>query len=190
MTPSLQSLPKNSLSELGEKIFLDRYAQKDVKKDTLEKGDTVVVCTNLKTGQREIGTVEGVDRDARETTVKLRDGSVEHHAIDHVDKPLELRPEQMFDRIAKHIASVETSEELRTEWEENFRDLLDDWKYVPAGRIYTGAGTGQNLTFYNCYVVPSPHDSRSGIIKTLEQMNEIFSRGGGLGINLSTLRPR
>jgi ribonucleoside-diphosphate reductase alpha chain len=190
MTENLQNRTKNALSELGEKIFLDRYAVKDAQKDTLNEGDTVVVCVNLRTGHREIGIVENVNRDAKEVQVKMRDGSIETRAFEHVDKPLETRPEQMFDRIATHIASVENSPELRTEWEGKFRDLMDDWKYVPAGRIFTGAGTGQNLTFYNCYVIPSPHDSRSGIIKTLEQMNEIFSRGGGLGINLSTLRPR
>jgi len=67
---------------------------------------------------------------------------------------------------------------------------MDDWKYVPAGRIFTGAGTGQNLTFYNCYVIPGAKDSRHGIFDTLSQMAEIMSRGGGVGIPLSSLRPR
>ncbi|MGE5298021.1 MAG: adenosylcobalamin-dependent ribonucleoside-diphosphate reductase [Acidobacteriaceae bacterium] len=190
MSPNLQNRTENALSELGEKIFLDRYAVKDAKKESLALGDTVVVCINLKTGQREIGIVEEIDAQAREVAVKLRDGTVERRSMEHVDKPLEVVPEQMFERIAKHIASVESSPELKSEWEQKFRDLMNDWKYVPGGRIFTGAGTGQNLTFYNCYVVPSPEDSRSGIIRTLEQMNEIFSRGGGVGINLSTLRPR
>ncbi len=58
-------------------------------------------------------------------------------------------------------------------------------------------GTGQNLTAYNCYVIPigpdDPNvgrDSRRAIIDTLRNMVEIMSRGGGVGINLSTLRPR
>ena len=59
----------------------------------------------------------------------------------------------------------------------------------PGGRILTGAGTDQNLTYYNCYVIPSPNDSREGIMDTLTQMTEIMSRGGGVGINLSSLRP-
>lgn len=190
MNENLQTRAKNNLSELGEKIFLDRYAIKDAKKETLDVGDTAVVCVNLKTGQREIGIVDKIDREAREVVVKLRDGTLETRAIEHVDKPLETRPEQMFDRIARHIASVEKTPELRAEWEKRFLGLMDDWKYVPAGRIYTGAGTGQNLTFYNCYVVPSPKDSRGGIFETLSQMAEIMSRGGGVGINVSTLRPR
>src|SRR5262249_28330783 len=68
--------------------------------------------------------------------------------------------------------------------------LLNGWKFVPAGRILTAAGTDQQLTFYNCYVVPSPKDSRIGIVDTLSQMMEIMSRGGGVGINISSLRPR
>ncbi|MBU6447242.1 adenosylcobalamin-dependent ribonucleoside-diphosphate reductase [Patescibacteria group bacterium] len=190
MNDNLQTRTKNALSELGEKIFLDRYAVKDAKKETLAEGDTVVVCVNLKTGQREIGTVKSIDRESRQVEVSLRDGTVEKHAIDHVDKPLETVPEQMFERVARHIASVEKTPEKRTEWEGRFRELMDDWKYVPAGRIFTGAGTGQHLTFYNCYVVPCPVDSRGGIFDTLRQMAEIMSRGGGVGINVSTLRPR
>jgi ribonucleoside-diphosphate reductase alpha chain len=189
-TENLQTRTKNALSELGEKIFLDRYAIKDAKKETLAVGDTAVVCVNLKTGQREIGLVESIDQNNREVVVKLRDGTLETRSIDHIDKPLETRPEQMFERIARHIASVEKTPELREEWQGKFQDLMDDWKYVPGGRIFTGAGTGQNLTYYNCYVLPSPKDSRGGIFKALADMAEIFSRGGGNGLNVSTLRPR
>ncbi|MCK9369503.1 adenosylcobalamin-dependent ribonucleoside-diphosphate reductase [Candidatus Dojkabacteria bacterium] len=190
MLGNLQGKGDNALNELGEKIFLDRYAIKDAKKETLTVGDTVVVCVNLKTGQREIAIIESIDQNAREVSVKLRDGTSEVHSIDHIDKPLETKPEQMFARIAKHIASVEKTPELQVKWEQNFLELMNDWKYVPAGRIFTGAGTGQALTFYNCYVIPSPKDSRGGIFETLRQMAEVMSRGGGVGINVSTLRPR
>ncbi len=187
---NLQARKRNALSELGEKIFLDRYAVKDVKKETLKIGDVAIINVNLKTGQREIGTVESINAETNEVSVRLRDGRLELRAMEHVDKPLETVPEQMFERIAKHIASVEPTPEKKTEWENNFRNLMDDWKYVPAGRIFTGAGTGQNLTFYNCYVLPCPDDSRGGIFERLQQMAEIMSRGGGAGLNLSTLRPR
>lgn len=178
----------NSLHEVGEKIFFDRYAFKDGKKETLAVGDTVVVCVNLETGQREIGVVQTMTAGA--VTVLLRDGSTTERAVEHIDKPLETKPEHMMDRIAQGIASAEPTAEKKTEWEAKFRWLLNGWKFVPAGRILTGAGTPQALTYYNCYVIPSPKDSREGIIDTLRQMNEIFSRGGGVGINLSSLRPR
>jgi ribonucleoside-diphosphate reductase alpha chain len=97
-------------------------------------------------------------------------------------------PEQMMERVARGIAAVEG--ERADEWYHNFRWLLNGWKFVPAGRILTAAGTDQELTFYNCYVVPPPQDSRRGIVETLSQMMEIMSRGGGVGINVSSLRPR
>jgi ribonucleoside-diphosphate reductase alpha chain len=187
---NLQTRTKNALSELGEKIFLDRYAMKDTKRETLSVGDTAVVLVNPKTGQREIGIIENIDLVTKEVSVRMRNGDLEMRSIEHVDKPLETMPEQMFDRIAKHIASVEKTKEKVGEWEDKFRKLMEDWKYVPAGRIFTGAGTGQNLTFYNCYVIPHPKDSRGGIFETLSQMAEIMSRGGGVGINVSSLRPR
>ena len=187
---NLQTRTKNALSELGEKIFLDRYAVKDMKRETLAVGDTAVVLVNPKTGQREIGVIENIDLVTKEVSVRMRNGDLEMRAIEHIDKPLETVPEQMFDRIAKHIASVEKTETKRTEWEERFRKLMDDWKYVPAGRIFTGAGTGQNLTFYNCYVIPHPKDSRGGIFETLSQMAEIMSRGGGVGIVQDDRTPR
>lgn len=67
---------------------------------------------------------------------------------------------------------------------------MEDFKYVPGGRILAGAGTDSAVTFYNCYVIPSPQDSRGGILDTLKNMVEIMARGGGVGINLSSLRPR
>lgn len=186
---NLQTRTKNALSELGEKIFLDRYAVKDVRRATLEVGDTVIVMVNPKTGQREIGTIESLDQERREAQVRLRDGQLETRAFEHMDKPLETLPEQMFARVAKHIASVEKTPEKVREWEQKFYQLMDDWKYTPGGRIYSGAGSN-NLSFYNCFVIPSPHDSRGGIFETLRQMAEIMSRGGGVGINVSSLRPR
>lgn len=182
------SSAKNELSALGRKIFLDRYALKDVKKETLKVGDVVVAVSNPKTGQREIGVVTEL-KAADGITVKLDDGMVLHVKREDVDKPLEIEPAQMLARVAKGIASIE-KQEVRTKWEAEFNWLLEDWKFVPGGRILTGAGTDQNLTYFNCYVIPSPKDSRGGIIASLGQMTEIMSRGGGVGMNISSLRPR
>ena len=179
---------KNELSTLGRKIFLDRYALKDVKKETLSVGDVVVAVSNPKTGQREIGVVtELLANDS--ITVKRYDGLILHVKSEDVDKPLETHLAQMLARVAKGIASQEKPE-IQKSWEKEFNWLLEDWKFVPGGRILTGAGTDQNLTYFNCYVIPSPKDSRGGIIASLGQMTEIMSRGGGVGMNISSLRPR
>ncbi|MBI4067011.1 hypothetical protein HY407_01405 [Candidatus Gottesmanbacteria bacterium] len=102
--------------------------------------------------------------------------------------PIEKTPEEMWKRVAKGVAEVE-GKNSKT-WEKKFYGAMEDFKYVPGGRILAGAGTGSKVTFYNCFVIPSPHDSRGGILETLSQMVEIMARGGGVGINLSSLRPR
>ncbi len=103
--------------------------------------------------------------------------------------PLEKNPLEMWRRIAKAVASVEKKNKQKA-WEKEFLAALKDFKYVPGGRILAGAGTGYSVTFYNCFVIPSPKDSRDGILDTLKNMVEIMARGGGVGINLSSLRPR
>lgn len=178
---------ENKLSSLGEKIFLDRYSLKDGSKDTLAKGDTVVVLLDPKSSQREIGEITAIEGD--NVSVTLRDGSPFQTVKEHVDKPLELHVEDMMDRVAKGASQVESKKD-REKWQTNFRWLLEGWKFVPGGRILSSCGSNQQLTFYNCFVVPSPYDSRDGIISTLSHMAEIMSRGGGVGINLSSLRPR
>src|SRR5688572_17758242 len=95
----------NDLNELGQKIFLDRYAMKDMHKRTLAVGDTVIVCVDDKTGQREIGTARSID--AGRVTVELRDGSVVERLTEHIAKPIETDPEQMMERVARGIAAVE-----------------------------------------------------------------------------------
>jgi ribonucleoside-diphosphate reductase alpha chain len=137
---------KNELNELGQKIFLDRYAMKDMPKRTLSVGDLVIVCVDDKTGQREIGHVRAME--AGRVSVELRDGLVVERLIEHIAKPIETDPEQMMERVARGIAAVEG--ERAEEWYHRFKWLLQGWKFVPAGRILTAAGTDQQLTFYNC----------------------------------------
>ncbi len=183
---SVQTPQLNTLHLLGEKIFLDRYALKDGRKESVAVGDVVIVAVDLDTGQREIGTVIAVN--GKSVTIELREGDVVERAMENIDKPLETHPAQMLDRVAHGLAAVEKPAKM-VEWEKKFRWLLDDWKFIPGGRILAAAGTDQNLTYYNCYVIPSPQDSREGIMATLTQMTEIMSRGGGVGINISSLRP-
>src|SRR3989338_10714603 len=102
---------------------------------------------------------------------------------------VEKKPEEMWTRIAKAVSAVEKKPK-RKKWEREFYSILKEFKYVPGGRILSGAGTGYAVSFYNCFVIPSPVDSRGGILETLGQMVEIMARGGGVGINLSSLLPR
>lgn len=121
--------------------------------------------------------------------------------------PVEFTPEEMWDRVATAIARVEDPEQRV-----KFRRLLDDFKFVPGGRILAGAGVDAEVTYYNCYVIPvetrqrrqlrqadAPvfsnivdpgSDSREAIFDTIGLMVDIMSRGGGVGINWSVLRPK
>lgn len=179
----------NPLHDLGEKIFLDRYAIKDQERKDIHIDDKVVVCTNTDTGQREVGFVKEIFENT-DVRVELKDGTVMTLRRDNIDKPLEVTAEAMVKRVARGIASVEKTPEKQKEWRKNFEWALDDWKFVPAGRILTTAGSDQQLTCYNCYVLPCPTDSRRGILDTLYYMTEIMSRGGGVGMNISSLRPK
>lgn len=109
---------------------------------------------------------------------------------DKLGKPIEKKPEEMWKRIANAVAQNEKTPLNRKKWAKEFNNAMKDFKYVPGGRILAGAGTGYDVTYYNCFVIPSPKDARDGIIETLKQMVEIMARGGGVGINLSSLRPR
>ncbi len=65
-------------------------------------------------------------------------------------QPLEFYPEQLWARVARGIASVEETEELREYWEKRFYEALTNFQFVPGGRILAGAGSGHQVTFYNC----------------------------------------
>ncbi|EFM09977.1 ribonucleoside-diphosphate reductase, adenosylcobalamin-dependent [Paenibacillus curdlanolyticus YK9] len=179
----------NRLEGLSEKIFLDRYAWKNADTNETKVGDVVLVLTkdDPKFPTKEVGEV--IARRGSDVTVKLRSGGTIESSVEKLTLTVEKTPEEMWDRLAGAMASVE-KEEKRKEWTERFRYILDDWKLVPGGRIAAGAGASEELTLFNCYVIPSPKDSRGGIMETLTEMTEIMARGGGVGINLSSLRPR
>ncbi|MBI3290474.1 adenosylcobalamin-dependent ribonucleoside-diphosphate reductase [Candidatus Microgenomates bacterium] len=115
---------------------------------------------------------------------------LDRYSLKDVDgTALEMFPEQMWARVAWGISQVEKPG-VQKLWEEKFYEALKGFKFVPAGRILSGAGTGYEVTYYNCYVIPSPHDSRHGIMTNIELTVEIQARGGGVGVNLSSLRPQ
>ena len=116
--------------------------------------------------------------------------------------PIESEYEETTLRVARAIAQVEppvalgerfqtpTVRTLRDHWAERFAWAMAGFKFIPGGRILAGAGSGHNVTHFNCYCLPSPEDSREGILDNLKAMVEIMARGGGVGINLSSLRPK
>ncbi|ETT36945.1 ribonucleoside-diphosphate reductase, adenosylcobalamin-dependent [Paenibacillus sp. FSL R5-192] len=180
----------HQLEGLSEKIFLDRYAWKDADSNHAKVGDVVLVLTkdDPKFPTKEVGEI--IERKGQIVQVRTRSGEMIETNVEKLTLNIEKTPEEMWDRLAKAMASVESTADQRATWESKFRSVLEDWKLVPGGRIAAGAGASDELTLFNCYVIPSPQDSRGGIMKTLTEMTEIMARGGGVGINLSSLRPR
>ncbi|MEO2204204.1 adenosylcobalamin-dependent ribonucleoside-diphosphate reductase [Paenibacillus pabuli] len=180
----------HKLEGLSEKIFLDRYAWKDADPNHAKAGDVVLVLTkdDPKFPTKEVGEI--IERQGQTVKVKTRSGETIQTEVEKLTLTIEKTPEEMWDRLARAMASVESTPEEQQKWQSKFRAVLDDWKLVPGGRIAAGAGASDELTLFNCYVIPSPEDSRGGIMKTLTEMTEIMARGGGVGINLSSLRPR
>ena len=104
--------------------------------------------------------------------------------------PGETGPLQMWDRIARAIASVEPEPEY---WYDRFFSLLLDFKFIPGGRVMHGAGREEarrKPTLSNCYVVPIEEDSLEGIYRCLTESAMVYRTGGGVGTDLSVLRPK
>src|SRR5690625_861173 len=179
----------HKLEGLSEKIYLDRYAKKDADTQNTKVGDIVLVLTqdDPKVPTKEGGEVIELQGNAMKAKLRRRD-TIDSD-VTKLTLTIEKSPQEMWDRLANAMASVEATPQKQAEWTEKFKYILDDWKLVPGGRISAGAGASDELTLFNCYVIPSPHDSRGGIMSTLTEMTEIMSRGGGVGINLSSLRP-
>ncbi len=103
---------------------------------------------------------------------------------------LETVPPQMWRRIAREIASVETTPARQAEWEEKFYWLLDDFRFIPGGRIMHGAGNPKRVTLLNCYVIRITEDSIEAIFDWMKEAARTYSLGGGVGTDISSLRPR
>jgi len=97
--------------------------------------------------------------------------------------------EDTWRRIARSLAEVEVPEK-RAEIEAQFYAALEGFKYLPAGRITAGAGTGRNVTLFNCFVMGTVPDSMSGIFDGLKEAALTMQQGGGIGYDFSTVRPK
>jgi ribonucleoside-diphosphate reductase alpha chain len=108
--------------------------------------------------------------------LKSADGAVEDATV-----------EDTWHRIARALASVEKDPAL---WEGRFYKALEGFKYLPAGRIIAGAGTGRAVTLFNCFVMGTIPDSMGGIFDALREAALTMQQGGGIGYDFSTIRPR
>ena len=90
-------------------------------------------------------------------------------------------------RVAKALAVTERDPAA---WEARFTDALENFEFLPAGRIIAGSGTGRTVTLFNCFVMGTIPDSMGGIFENLKEAALTMQQGGGIGYDFSTLRPR
>ena len=101
--------------------------------------------------------------------------------------PVDKTIEDSWARIARALAAPE---EDPAAWEPRFREALEDFRFLPAGRIVAGAGTDRRVTLFNCFVMGTVPDDMSGIFEHLKEAALTMQQGGGIGYDFSTLRPR
>ena len=104
---------------------------------------------------------------------------------------LEATPEDMHRRLAKEFARIETKYDNPMSEDEIF-SLLDRFKYiVPQGSPMSGIGNNVKIqSLSNCFVIEPPYDSYGGILKTDQEQVQIMKRRGGVGFDISSIRPK
>lgn len=93
-----------------------------------------------------------------------------------------------FDRVAQALAEAEPHD--RERWAARFREALEEFRFLPGGRILAGAGTGRRVTLMNCFVMGTLDDSLEGIFSALHEAAITLQQGGGVGTDFSPLRPK
>lgn len=181
-------------------LQLDRYTVKELDTTKTKVGDIIVGVyddSNPDYPQKDFGRVTAIDGDKITFKGEMTQSEYTVHRR-RIMLPLDPKWEDAVDRYTKGSMAIEEKyqQKDRYDYEKRIKKALYNEEVVPGGRIQASIGGFEkfakdlNLTAYNCYVIPSPKDSRKGIMETLTTMTEIMSRGGGVGINISTLRPK
>ncbi|MYK32125.1 MAG: ribonucleoside-diphosphate reductase, adenosylcobalamin-dependent, partial [Boseongicola sp. SB0670_bin_30] len=101
--------------------------------------------------------------------------------------PVDRTVEDTWRRIARALAAEEAEPRA---WEDRFYAALEDFRFLPAGRIVAGAGTDRSVTLFNCFVMGTIPDSMVGIFEMLKEAAVTMQQGGGIGYDFSTIRPK
>ena len=102
-------------------------------------------------------------------------------------RPVDKTIPDTWRRVARALAQPESD---AAGWEERFFSTLQEFRFLPAGRIVSGAGSARNVTLFNCFVMGDIPDDMSGIFDGLKEAALTMQQGGGIGCDFSTLRPK
>ena len=103
--------------------------------------------------------------------------------------PVDMTVADTWSRVAKALAEAEAPG-ARAHWAARFREAMEGYRFLPAGRILAGAGTGREVTLFNCFVMGEVPDTMEGIFENLKEAALTMQQGGGIGYDFSTLRPK
>jgi len=131
-------------------------------------------------------TLDFFDRDELRARVFYEKYTLRNENGDKIEKT----PPEMWRRVSNAMASAEETPEKQKEWGNNFYWLLENFKFVPGGRILFGAGQTKKTTLLNCYVIPMKADSIESIFDWCKEAARTYSFGGGVGGDISILRPK
>ena len=101
-------------------------------------------------------------------------------------EPVDKTIEDTWRRVARALAAVEKDLDF---WAERFYAAMDDFRFLPAGRVIAGAGAERQVTLFNCFVMGTIPDDMGGIFAHLREAALTMQQGGGIGYDFSTLRP-
>ena len=103
--------------------------------------------------------------------------------------PMDRDVADSWTRVALALAQAEAPDQ-RVSRAQEFAHALAGHKFLPAGRILAGAGTGRSVTLFNCFVMGTIEDSMDGIFSALREAALTLQQGGGIGYDFSSLRPK
>jgi ribonucleoside-diphosphate reductase alpha chain len=128
-------------------------------------------------------TVTSISTQIWDMKYRLRGPANGPIAGEAIDKTIE----DSWRRVAVACAEPEKD---RAQWSERFYRAMEDFRFLPAGRVLAGAGAGRQVTLFNCFVMGSIPDDMGGIFAHLREAALTMQQGGGIGYDFSTLRPK
>ena len=102
-------------------------------------------------------------------------------------EPVDKTVSDTWRRVARALAEPEREPAA---WEQRFFEAMEDFRFLPGGRIFSGAGSGRKVTLFNCFVMGDIPDDMTGIFEHLKEAALTLQQGGGIGYDFSTLRPK
>ena len=110
------------------------------------------------------------------------------YRLKHSDgHPVDKNIDDTWRRVAKALSEPEADKAF---WEQKFFDVMSDFRFLPAGRILSGAGSERRVTLFNCFVMGDIPDDMEGIFDGLKEAALTMQQGGGIGYDFSSLRPK